>query len=337
MRELRIAIVGAAGLAGREVLRLLTEREEPPAELRLLGSPRTAGARIEEGEVASQVGLLQAGAFDDIDVAFFAAGPTLAGEWAPAAAQAGAAVIDLSSRFRFDEQIPLVVPEVNRDTLATWRERGIVASPSSTTVGLTATLAPLAQAAGLRRVVVSTYSGVASAGRRAVAGLSRETIDLLNGRGQKRTRFPRRIAFNCVPQLGDLLPDGTATHELHVTHETRRVLDRGDLPLHVTAVRVPMFFGLGIGVNLETDQPLSADDALEVLRPAPGLLVHASPDDAYPTPVEVTGSEAVHVGRVRADASTEHGLSLWIAFDNVGKGAALNAVQIAELLVRDHL
>lgn len=337
MRDLRIAVVGASGLAGREVLRLLAEREEPPAELRLLGSPRTAGARIDEGGVEAQVDLLRAGSFDGIDVAFFAAGATLAGEWAPLAAQAGAAVIDSSSRFRFDEQVPLVVPEVNPDALATWRERGIVASPSATTVGLTAVLAPLAEVAGLRRLVVSTYSGVASAGRRAVAGLSKETIDLLNGRGQKRTRFPRRIAFNCVPQLGDLLPDGSATHELHATLETRRVLDRGDLAMHVTAVRVPMFFGLALSVDVETDQPLSPDDAVEILRPGRGLLVHASPDDPYPTPVEVTGSDAIHVGRIRADPSTENGLALWIALDNVGKGAALNAVQIAELLVRDYL
>jgi aspartate-semialdehyde dehydrogenase len=337
VRDLRIAVVGASGLAGREVLRLLAEREEPPAELRLLGSPRTAGARIDERGVEAQVDLLRAGSFDGIDVAFFAAGPTLAGEWAPLAAQAGAAVIDSSSRFRFDEQVPLVVPEVNPDALATWRERGIVASPSATTVGLTAVLAPLAEGAGLRRLVVSTYSGVASAGRRAVAGLSKETIDLLNGRGQKRTRFPRRIAFNCVPQLGDLLPDGSATHELHATLETRRVLDRGDLAMHVTAVRVPMFFGLALSVAVETDQPLSPDDAVEILRPGRGLLVHASPDDPYPTPVEVTGSDAIHVGRIRADPSTENGLALWIALDNVGKGAALNAVQIAELLVRDYL
>jgi aspartate-semialdehyde dehydrogenase len=337
VRDLRVAVVGASGLAGREVLRLLAERDEPPAEVRLLGSPRTAGAQIEEGEVRAQVGLLQAGSFDGIDVAFFTAGPALAGEWAPVAAQAGAAVIDSSSRFRFDEQVPLVVPEVNPDALATWRERGIVASPSATTVGLSAVLAPLAEAAGLRRVVVSTYSGVASAGRRAVAGLSKETIDLLNGRGPRRSRFPRRLGFNCVPQLGELLPDGSSSHELQASLETRRVLDRGDLAMFVTAVRVPMFFGLALGVAVETEQPLAADEAIEILRPARGLLVHASPDDPYPTPVEVTGSDAIHVGRIRADPSTENGLACWIALDNVGKGAALNAVQIAELLVRDHL
>jgi aspartate-semialdehyde dehydrogenase len=335
--DLRVAVVGASGLVGREILRLLDERSESPAELRLLGSPRTAGATIEEGDVQGRVELLRPGAFDEIDVALFAAGPSVALEWAPVAAQAGAAVVDLSSRFRLDPMVPLVVPEVNADGLAGWRERGIVASPSSAVVGLTVVLAPLAAEAGIRRVVVSTYSGVASAGRRAVAGLSRETIDLLNGRGLKRTRFPRRIAFNSVPQQGDIEPGGATTHELHAVEETRRVLADPGLAMHITAVRVPMFFGLGLSVVLETERALPPDEAVEILRPAGGVMVHASAEDAYPTPVEVTGSAAIHVGRIRSDPSVENGLALWVALDNVGKGAALNAVEIAELLVRDHL
>src|SRR5262245_13156405 len=270
MQDLRVAIVGASGLVGGELLRLLGERSDPPAELRLLGSLRTAGATVEEGDLHAKVGLLAPGAFDGIDLAFFAAGPAVAGEWAAVAAQAGAAVIDSSSRFRLDEAVPLVVPEVNPESLARWRERGIVAVPSGTAVGLAVILAPLAAAVGLRRVIVSTYSGVASAGRRAVAGLSKETVDLLNGRGQKRTRFARRIAFNCVPQLGDLEPGGASTHELRSVEEVRRILEDPALALHVSAVRVPMFFGLGLGVHVETEQPLSAEQAVEVLQPAPG-------------------------------------------------------------------
>ena len=336
MRDLRIAIVGAAGLVGREMLRLLAERSEPPGELRLLGSLRTAGAKIEERDVQGPIALLQPGAFDGIDIAFFTAGPSVATEWAPVAAGAGAAVIDVSSRFRFDEQVPLVVPEVNAETRAPWRERGIVASRAPPLSDSLRRAGPAA-AAGLRRVTVSTYSGVASSGRRAVAGLSKETIDLLNGRGERRTRFARRIAFNCLPQMGDLEPGGSTTHEVQAVQETRRVLDDPALAMHLTAVRAAMFFGLGLSVAVETEQPFSADEAIESLRAAPGLLVHASPDDPYPTPIEITGSEATHVGRIRADPSTENGLALWIALDNVGKGAALNAVQIAELLVRDHL
>lgn len=336
MQALRVAVVGGSGLVGREIVRLLGERDGP-GELRLLGSERTAGATVEEGDVQARVELLRPGVFDGVDLALFAAGPRVALEWAPAAAQAGAAVVDLSSCFRLDEAVPLVVPEVNAEALADWRDRGIVASPSATVAGLAVAMAPLARAAGLRRLTVSTYAGVASAGRRAVAGLSRETLDLLNARGPTRSRFPRRIAFNCIPQLGDVEPGGATTHELQVVAELRRVLDIPGLAVQVTAVRVPMFFGLGISVVLETDTALGAEEAIEMLRPAPGLLVHAGPDDPYPTPVEVTGSDAVHVGRIRVDPSAEHGLALWIAFDNVGKGAALNAVQIAELLVRDHL
>jgi len=337
MQDVRVAVVGASGLVAGEVLRLLAERNEAPGRLVLLGSPRTAGALVEEGDLQARVELLAPGCFADIDLAIFAAGPQVALEWAPAAAEAGAAVIDLSSRFRLDATVPLVVPEVNPDALSAWRDRGIVASPSATALGLSLALAPLAEAVGFRRLVVSTYSGVASAGRRAVAGLSKETTDLLSGRGQRRTRFARRIAFNSIPQLGDIEPRGATTHELQAVQELRRVLGLADLPTHLTAVRVPMFFGLGLSVVLETDTPLPPDEAVRILQPAPGLIVHASEADAYPTPVEVTGSDAVHVGRVRVDDSVENGLALWVALDNVGCGAALNAVQIAELLVRDYL
>ncbi len=338
MQGLRIAVVGAAGLVGREVLRLLGERDQAPETLRLLGSARTAGGMVEEGDVRARVDLLAPGAFDGIDVAVFAAGPGVALEWAPIAAEAGVAVVDVSSRFRLDETVPLVVPEVNPDALSGWRERGIVAGPSATVVGLSIALAPIAEAVGLRRVVVATYSGVASAGRGAVAGLSKETTDLLSGRGQGRPRFARRIAFNCVPQLGAVEPGGATTHELQAAQELRRVLGMPGLPLHVTAVRVPMFFGLGLSVVLETDAPLSAEAAVDVLRPAPGLLAPAAAGGAdYPTPMEATGTDAVQVGRVRGDDSTENGLALWVALDNVGRGAALNAVEIVELLVRDYL
>jgi aspartate-semialdehyde dehydrogenase len=258
-------------------------------------------------------------------------------EFAPIAATAGAAVVDLTSRFRLDELVPLVVPEVNRDVLADWRERGIVASPSGTAIAMSVALAPILAEAGLRRVQVSTYQGVAGAGKRAVNALSKETIDLLNGRGQRRTRFARRIAFNVIPQVGAIEPGGVTTHELHAAEESRRVLGVPDLQLQITAVRVPVFFGLGLAINLETERELSPEDARELLRPAPGVMLHDVPADQYPTPVEVTGSEATHVGRVRNDPSVENGLSLWVSIDSIGKGGALNAVQIAEILVRDHL
>jgi aspartate-semialdehyde dehydrogenase len=332
--ELRVAVVGAASLAGREIVSLLEERQFPLGELRLLGSLRTAGKEVERAGRTEKVALLGAESFDGIDVAFFAGGPALAGEHAPVAVAAGAAVIDLSSRFRLDEDVPLVVPEINSAAIAERRERGIVANPSSTAIALALVLAPLAAETGLRRVVVSTYQGVASMGQLGMEALSRETIELLNARGPRRTRFARRIAFNCVPQVGAVEPGGVTTHELQAVEETRKILGNAGLAMHVTAVRVPMFFGSALSIGVETEQPLGAAAAIELLRSAPGLVLE---EDAYPTPAEVVGSEATYVGRVRDDLSAENALALWVTLDNVRKGGALNAVQIAEVLVRDYL
>ena len=336
--ELTVAVVGPGGLVGREILELLEQRQFPVGSIRLLGTHRTAGAEVELAGRREKIALLTPQAFDGVELAFFAAGPGVAGEHAPRAAAAGAAVIDVSSRFRLDPEIPLVVPEVNVGKLGEWRERGIVASPSGTATALGVVLGALAEA-GLRRVVVSSYQGVASAGRRAVGALSQETIDLLNARGvRRRPRFARRIAFNCVPQVGALEPGGSTTHELLVVEELRKLLDLPGLGMSVTAIRVPIFFGSAFSVNLETESPLAAAQAADILRRAPGILLHDEAADSYPTPAEVAGSDATHVGRVRDDPSAEPpGLMLWIAIDNVRKGAALNAVQIAEILARDHL
>ena len=336
--ELTIAVVGPAGLVGREILELLGQRQFPVGSIRLLGTYRTAGAEVELAGRKEKIALLTPQAFDGVELAFFAAGPGVAGEHAPRAVAASAAVIDVSSRFRLDPEIPLVVPEVNVGKLGEWRERGIVASPSGTATALGVVLGALAEA-GLRRVVVSSYQGVASAGRRAVGALSQETLDLLNARGvRRRPRFARRIAFNCVPQVGALEPGGSTMHELLVVEEVRRLLDLPGLGMSVTAVRVPVFFGSAFSVNLETESPLAAAQAADILRRAPGIVLHDEAADSYPTPAEVAGSDATHVGRVRDDPSAEPpGLMLWIALDNVRKGTALNAVQIAEILARDHL
>src|SRR5437867_3764285 len=337
--EITVAVVGPGGLVGREILELLEQRQFPVGAIRLLGTHRTAGAEVERAGRREKIALLTPHAFDGVELAFFAAGPGVAGEHAPRAAGAGAAVIDVSSRFRLDPEIPLVVPEVNVDKLGEWRERGIVASPSGTATALGVVLGPLAAEAGLRRVVVSSYQGVASAGRRAVDALSQETIDLLNARGVRRhPRFARRIAFNCVPQVGALEPGGSTTHELLAVEELRRLLDLPGLSVSMTAVRVPVFFGSAFSVNVETESPLAAAAAAAILREAPGILLHDDAGGSYPTPAEVAGSDATHVGRIRDDASADPpGLALWIALDNVRKGAALTAVQIAEVLARDHL
>jgi len=334
---LTVAIVGATGLVGEEIVELLEERRFPMRAVRFLGSLKTAGKVFEQHGHKETVALLGPQSFEGVDVALFSAGPTVAGQFAPLAASAGAAVVDLSSRFRLDDTVPLVVPEVNASEIGNRAESGIVATPSSTAVALSVVLAPLAQEAGLRRVIVSTYQGAAGAARRGINGLSRETMDLLASRGERLTRFPRRLAFNVIPQIGELEPGGHTSHERQVTAEVRKVLGDPGLALQVSAVRVPIFFGTGMSVVVETEQSLDVERARAVLREAPGVLVSEELDDPYPTPAETAGSDATHVGRIREDLSLPGGLAFWVTIDNVRKGAALNAVQIAEILVRDYL
>lgn len=327
-----VAIVGASGLIGREIVDLVDARLGA-REVRLLGSVRTAGGEVERAGRRGKIALLGPGVFEGVDVAFFAAGPGVSTEYGEVAAGAGAAVVDLTSRFRLDPEIPLVVPEVNPAAIADGRTRGIIASPSGTAIALSVALAPLAAEVGLGRVIVSTYQGAAGAGRRGMGRLSRETLDLLSTRGRRQRTGARPLAFNCVPEIGVIEPGGATTHELQVAEETRKVLARPDLPIGVTAVRVPAFFGSALAVTLETLEPLGADQARDVLRRAPGILLH----DDFPTPAEVVGTDATHVGRVRDEPALERGLALWVAIDNVRKGGALNAVEIAEILVRDYL
>jgi len=331
--DLTVAVVGPTGLVGGEILELLTTRQFPAGTVRLLGSLKTAGAEVEHAGRGEKIELLGPGSFDGIDVAFFAAGPTVSGEHAEAATAAGATVIDVTSRFRLDPGVPLVVAEVNADAIGERTGRNIIASPSGTALALTVVLAPLAAAAGLRRVVVSTYQSAAGGGRRTLRRLSRETIDLLNARGGRQQKpGVRPLAFNCVPEVGALLPGGATSHELQVVEETRKVLAEPDLALSVTAVRVPTFFGHALSVTLETDGPLGAARAMEILRAAPGVLLY----DDFPTPADVVGTDATHLGRVRDDPVVENGLVLWIAFDGVRKGGALNALAIAEILLREY-
>jgi len=324
-----VAIVGATSLVGEEIVRLIGERQLPVGEIRALGSARTAGRQLDD----LAIGLVGPDAFRGIDVAFFAAGPTVAGAFAPDAVHAGATVVDTSSRFRLDDAVPLVVPEVNSGLLTVANAPELVASPSSTAVGLAVLLAPLAEAGGLKRVVVSTYQSAAGAGRRAVEHLSRESIALLSGRGDDDVALRR--AFNCVPQVGTIEIDGITSHERAVMAELRKVLDLPDLPVHVTAVRVPMFFGMGASVVVELERPLDRAAATAVLRSARGVLVEEDGEAiGLPTPADVVGSQATHVARIRQDPSSPNSLAFWMVLDSIEKGAALNAVQIVEILMR---
>jgi aspartate-semialdehyde dehydrogenase len=338
-RTLTVAVVGATGAVGGEVVRTLEERLFPVGELRLAASARTAGALIDWRGANVRVDVLEAALFEGVDLAFFCAGGAVSAEYAPLAVDAGAVVIDKSSHFRMHPDVPLVVPEVNAGDLAE-RHLGIVASPNCTTIPMVVALKPLAEAVGIARIVASSYQAVSGGGKRGIDTLSRETINLLNLRdpaeGEDSPVFPRRIAFNCIPQVDAFLEDGSTKEEAKVIAETRRVLHLETLPIAVTCVRVPTFYGHTVALTVELEQALDAEEARRLLREAPGVVLCELGDEMpYPTAADVGGTDAVYVGRVREDPSHPHGIQLWVAADNVRKGAALNAVQIAEIVARD--
>ncbi len=332
-----VAVVGATGLVGREILSALAERAFPLAELRLYASIRSAGEEVQCGPCTSRVDLLERARFGQFDIVFFAAGERLSAELAGRAADAGAVVIDSSQLFVDDADVPVIVPEVNAAALGDFQARHIVVSPDTPATALAVVLNPLRDAVGLRRVVATTFEPVSGAGQRGIEELHRQTIDLMNGQSTESEVFPHRIAFNALPQVGEFLAGGSSTAEHQATAALRRVLDAPDVGVNLTRVRVPMFYGTGIALNVETDEPLSAEDAREVLRGAPGVILQ---DDVhavqYPTPGEAVGQEATCVGRIRSVAPQPI-VDLWICLDNLRKGSAVNAVQIAEVLVRDHL
>jgi aspartate-semialdehyde dehydrogenase len=338
-RPLTLALVGATGTVGRTVLDVLDDLDVPVRALRAFASPRSAGTTVAFRADDVRVEALRDGAFRDCDVAIFCAGAAVAREWAPRAWSEGCAVVDDSPAFRLDPEVPLVVPEVNPDALAGFRARGIVANPSTNVTALAVALAPLRAAAGLRRVVVSTYQSVSGIGQGGVEELEREARDLLNLREPApAARFPHRIAFNVIPQVGAFREGGRTEEEEKLVHETRKVLGDPLLRVAATAVRVPVFFGHSAALNVATEGKLGADAARELLRKAPGVKVVDDPAQRiYPMPMLVANEDAVLVGRLRDDPSQENGLDLFLSIENTRKGAATNAIQIARLLAEGHL
>jgi aspartate-semialdehyde dehydrogenase len=338
-RPLNLAVVGATGLVGREVVRALEDLELPVASLRLIASERSAGSTLDFRGESLRVDPPRPEAFARCDIAFFATGAEVSRSLAPQARAAGAVVLDDSPAFRLEPDVPLVVPEVNAGALAGFRARGIVSNPSAAATALAVVLKPIADAAGIERAVVTTLQAVSGAGQRGVEQLEREAGALMNGREPEGDGpLPHRVAFNVVPQIGAIGADGTSAGEATLLAETRKVLDLPALAIAVTALRVPVFYGHSLSVNVVTRAKLRVPDAREVLRKAPGLKVLDDPGERiYPMPMLATNDDAVHVGRIREDASHERGLALFVAVDNVRKGAALNLVQIAEVLAARHL
>jgi aspartate-semialdehyde dehydrogenase len=332
-----IAVVGATGLVGQEILERLDERGFPVGALQLYASARTAGDEVRCAGVSARVELLDGARFDDTDLVFLAAGEQVSAEWVPRATDAGAVVIDTSQLFANDADVPLVVPEVNADNLTDYGQRGLVASPDSAAVAMSIVLKPLQATGMLKRIVACTVEPVSGAGRAGIEELQQQTIELMSGRSVDAALFPHRIAFNLVPQVGDLLDGGASQGEQQTTDALRRLLDDADLSVSVTRVRAPFFYGAAIALSVETVDAMTAADVRQALRAAPGILLHDEIAPAsYSTPADAVGQDAICVSRIRADAAGNV-LDLWVVFDNLRKGCAANAVQIAEILVRDHL
>jgi aspartate-semialdehyde dehydrogenase len=327
------AVVGANGTVGREIVEVLGERQVPIAECRRID--RVDLSDQSESEWDNDILDVDQADFDGVDLVFMCATPETTRTLAPGAVRAGARVIDLTQAYADDTSVPLIVPEVNVHVLSEQHDLDIVGCPVPGAIGLSVVLRPLEDAARLQRVVVAGYESVSHAGRAGIAELSRQTAELLNGQAVETNIFPQRVAFNVIPQVGKAFSDGVAISDRQIEQQTRTILALPELPIVVTSVIVPTFFGAGFVVNVQTESALSASDARQVLREAPGILLIDEPQsNAFPTFADCVGQEATFVGRVRDDGSVAHGVSFWIVLDSIRKGAAVNAVQIAELLLR---
>ena len=335
-KTFKVAVVGATGAVGEVMLSVLAERRFPISELVALASERSAGGEVKFGNRTLVVQDLATFDPTGVDIALFSAGGSISREYAPKFAAAGAVVIDNSSAFRYDDDVPLVVSEVNPEA-AKDRPRGIIANPNCSTMQMVVALAPIHRAVGIDRLNIATYQSVSGTGRRALEELGKQTAGLLNFKPVEPEVYPVQIAFNVIPHGGEFTDNGYTTEEMKLVWETRKILGDDSIRVNATVVRVPVFYGHSEAVNVETRDKLSAADARKLLESAPGVEVVDEPvGGGYPTPVtHASGSDPVYVGRIRDDISHPHGLNLWIVSDNIRKGAALNAVQIAELVVAE--
>lgn len=333
-----VAVVGATGAVGEQMREVLEERLFPVGELRLLASERSAGQFLPFNGGTLRVDVLKEESFKDVDIALFSAGSNVSAKFAPPAAAQGTIVIDNTAHFRMAPGVPLVVPEVNAGEIVHYQTHGIIANPNCSTIQMVVALKPIHDAARIKRVIVSTYQSVSGAGRRAMDELSQQVSALYNGRELKKEKFPHQIAFNCIPHIDAFLDGGYTKEEMKMINETRKILNEPSLAVTATTVRVPVFCGHSESINVETEKKLTAADVKAILREAPGVVVCDEPEkNLYPTAIDATGTDATFVGRIREDNSVPNGIHLWVVADNLRKGAALNAVQIAEILIRDYL
>jgi aspartate-semialdehyde dehydrogenase len=329
-----VAVAGATGAVGREMIEILAERNFPVSELVPLASERSEGERIEFNGRNRTVGKLTKDSFRGVDIALFSAGAPRSLEFAPAAVGAGAVVIDNSSAFRMDPKVPLVVPEVNAHAVGA--HQGIIANPNCSTIGMVVALKPIHDAAKIRRIVVTTFQSVSGTGKKGVDELAQQTVALLNFKDVEANVYPHQIAFNCLPHIDSFLENGYTKEEMKMVNETKKIMEDDSIRVTATTVRVPVFRCHSESVNIETEKKVSANEVRAVLAAAPGVIVYDDPKkNIYPLAIDVAGKDETYVGRIREDESIPNGINMWIVSDNLRKGAALNAVQIAELLLKE--
>jgi aspartate-semialdehyde dehydrogenase len=336
-RDFRVAVVGATGLVGETLIEVLAEREFPVSALHLLASNRSLGKRVEFKGRSLPVNELATFDFSTVDIGLFSAGAEVSREYAPKAAAAGCIVIDNTSEFRYLDDVPLVVPEVNPHVIPQYKNRGIIANPNCSTIQLVVALKPIHDAVGIERINVATYQSVSGAGKEAVEELAQQSIALLSGKGPVEGHVvPKQIAFNCVPHIDRFEDNGYTREEMKIVWETRKILEAPELRVNATAVRVPVFYGHSEVVSLETRTRITPEEARSLLEKAPGVeVLDERRPGGYPTAAtEAANRDTVYVGRIRQDESTDRGLNLWVVADNVRKGAATNSVQIAEILAQ---
>src|SRR5215212_1613984 len=333
----KVSVVGATGNVGREMMNILAEREFPADEVVALASRKSLGQEVSYGDKTLKCKALEHADFSDVDICLMSAGSAVSKEWAPKIAAQGAVVIDNSSAWRYDSDVPLIVPEVNADAIVGFRKRNIIANPNCSTAQLVVALKPLHDHAKIKRVVVATYQSVSGAGKDAMDELFTQTRAVYTNSELINKKFPKRIAFNVIPEIDVFMEDGYTKEEWKMMMETKKILDP-KIRLTATCVRVPVFVGHSEAVNIEFENPITADEARNILRNAPGcLVIDKHEPGGYVTPYEAAGEDATYISRIREDNTVENGLSLWCVSDNLRKGAALNAIQIAECLINRKL
>jgi aspartate-semialdehyde dehydrogenase len=338
MKRFNVAVVGATGAVGNEMVETLDQRNFPVKELKLLASERSVGTAVSYKGRDVKVDVLKEDSFKGVEIGLFSAGGSVSEKFAPIAAASGCVVIDNTSAFRMDPDVPLVVPEVNAHAIKRYKNKGIIANPNCSTIQMVVVLKPLHDAARIKRVVVSTYQAVSGTGKRAIAELESQVTAIYGSREVTHSVYPHQIAFNCLPHIDVFLENGYTKEEMKMVNETVKIMEDASIKVTATTVRVPVFYGHSESVNVELEKELTPDAARRILSKAPGVVVVDNPKkNIYPMAIYAAGSDETFVGRIRRDESVEHGLNMWIVADNIRKGAALNAVQIAEILAEKYL